>query len=85
MKIYLDDVEGKTVDSWKELLPELIRGYSKDDIWNMDETGLFFRAFPDRGFAQQSRSYKGRKKSKQRVIIALFVSASGHKEKPVFN
>lgn len=75
------DVQGDMVDFWKEWLPELIRGYSKDDIWNMDETGLFFRA---RGFAKKSQSCKGGKKSKQRVTIALFVSASRHKEKPVF-
>ncbi len=36
------DVQGVTIDSWKECLPELVRGYSKNDIWNMDETGLFF-------------------------------------------
>ena len=78
------EVQGETVDSWKERLPQIVQGYSKDNIWNMDETGLFFRALPDRGFAQKSRSCKGGKKSKQRVTIALFVSASGHKEKPVF-
>ncbi len=78
------DVQGVTIDSWKERLPELVRGYSKNDIWNMDETGLFFRALPDHGFAQKSRSCMGGKKSKQRVTIAFFVSASGHKEKSVF-
>ena len=78
------EVRGETVDSWKERLPEIVQGYSKDNIWNMDETGLFFRALPDRGFAQKSQSCKGGKKSKQRVTVALFVSASGHKEKPVF-
>ena len=78
------EVQGETVDSWKERLPEIVQGYSKDNIWNMDETGLFFCALPDRGFAQKSRSCKGGKKSKQRVTIALFASASGHKEKPVF-
>ncbi len=50
----------------------------------MDETGLFLHALPDRGFAQKSWSCKGGKKSKQRVTNALFVSASGHKGKPVF-
>ncbi len=44
------DVEGVTIDSWKERLPELVEGYSTDDIWNMDETGLFWRALPDKGF-----------------------------------
>ena len=78
------EIQGETVDSWKERLPEIVQGYSKDNIWNMDETGLFFRALPDRGFAQKRQSCKGGKKSKLRVTIALFVSASGHKEKPVF-
>ena len=78
------EVQGETVDSWKERLPEIVQGYSKDNIWNMDETRLFFRALPDRGFAQKRQSCKGGKKSKLRVTIALFVSASGHKEKPVF-
>ena len=30
------DVQGCTVDSWKERLPEIVAGYKKEDIWNMD-------------------------------------------------
>ena len=36
-----------------ERLPELVSGYSKDDILNMDETGLFFCALPDKGFTKR--------------------------------
>ena len=50
------DVQGETVDSWKERVPEIVQGYAKDDILNMDETGLFWRALPDRGFGQKSKS-----------------------------
>ncbi len=32
------DVRGETVQSWKERLPEILRGYSKEDIWNIDGT-----------------------------------------------
>ncbi len=35
-------MQGVTVDSWKERLPELITGYAKEDVWNMDETGVLF-------------------------------------------
>ena len=77
------DVQGETVESWKERLPEIVQGYDKEDVWNMDETGIFWRALPDRGFGQKSKSCKGGKKSKQRITVAFFVSASGHKEKPV--
>ena len=29
------DVQGVTVESWKERLPELMVGYKKEDVWNM--------------------------------------------------
>ena len=34
------DVVCETIDSWKERLPEIVHGYSKEDIWNLDETGI---------------------------------------------
>ena len=43
------DVQGSTVDSWKERLPQVLAGFSMNDIWNFDETGLFWKALPDRG------------------------------------
>ena len=57
------DVEGATVESWKEVLPEIVQGYKKDDILNMDETGLFWRA--------KSKQCNGGKKIKQRLTIAF--------------
>ena len=65
------DVQGPTVDSWKERLPELVAGYSRDDIWNIDETGLFWKALPDRGFGVKGKDCKGGKKSKQRFTVAF--------------
>ncbi len=38
------DVRGETVQSWKERLPEILRGYSKEDIWNIDETGCILES-----------------------------------------
>ena len=37
------------MDSWKERLPELLVGYKKEDVWNMDETGVFWRALDKKG------------------------------------
>ena len=47
------DVQGETVSSWMERLPEILRGYAKEDIYNIDETGSFWRALPDRGFGEK--------------------------------
>ena len=73
------DVCGETVESWLERLPEIVRGYKKENIFNMDETGVFWKALPDRGFGEKS---KGGKKSKHRIAVA-FASAAGTKEKAV--
>ena len=39
------DVPITTIKAWIERLPEIIQGYSADDIWNMDESGLFLKLF----------------------------------------
>ena len=36
------DGQGETVDSWKERLLEIIHGYDKDDVWNMDGLSSLF-------------------------------------------
>ena len=77
------EVRGETVDSWKERLPELLRGYSRENIWNLDETACFWRALPDHGFAKKGSQCKGGKRAKQRVTIALIANAEGEKEAAV--
>ena len=56
------DASGCTVDSWKERLPEIITGYKVEDIWNLDESGVFWRPLPDKGFGQKVKECKGGKK-----------------------
>ena len=77
------DVREETVDSWKKGLPEIVKGYAKEDIWNMDETGVFWQTLPDRSFGQKGKNCYGGKKSKKRVTVAFFVSAAGTEEKPI--
>ena len=76
-------MQGETLKSCKARIPEIVQGYENEDIWNMDETGIYWCALPEHGFGQKSRSCKGGKKSKQCITVASFISASGQKEKPV--
>ena len=76
------DVEGATVDSWKERLPELVRGYKAEDISNLDETGCFWKALLTRVWPKEKKC-KGGKKAKQRLTIAFITNAAGGKEAPV--
>ena len=75
-----EDVRGETVDSWKERLPEIIQGYAKEDIWNMDEAGVFWQALPEHGFGQKWKQCEG---DDLRMTVAFFVTAAGTKERPV--
>ena len=71
------EVSGETVASWKEQLPEIVKNYSNDDIWNLDESGVFWQALPDSGFGQKGNSVMGGSKVKKRITVAFFVSAAG--------
>ena len=68
--------------SLKERLPEILRGYDKKNVYNLDETGCFWKALPQQGFAEKGKQCRGGKKSK-RFTTASMVNAAGEKEKPV--
>ena len=62
-----------------ERIRELCKGYDQKDIWNMDESGCFFKALPSKGLTRKGKKTKKGKKSKQRITVAFFVSADGAK------
>ena len=39
------DVSEETVDSWKERVKTIIKGYEAKDIWNLDERVAFIGRF----------------------------------------
>ncbi|XP_041376848.1 tigger transposable element-derived protein 6-like [Gigantopelta aegis] len=71
--------------SWttKTRLPTILGDYEMKDIFNCDETGLFFRALPDRTLAYKTQAAKGGKVSKERLTVLLCCSATGEKTKPL--
>ena len=70
-------VSETTVKSWMERIKEFCKGYYQRDIWNVDENGCFFKAFPAKGLAKKVVKTKGGKKSKQRITVAYFINADG--------
>jgi transposase len=64
------------------LLKNMCSSYPPERIYNMDETGLFYRLEPDRTLATERLS--GRKKNKERLSIALCANSDGsHKLDPL--
>ena len=64
-------------------LTECLERLLPENIFNMDETGQFFRAPPNRSLAEVSKQCTGGKKSKERVTCTFFVNAAGGREKPI--
>lgn len=55
------DVNISTVDEWKLKLKDLIKDFSPRDIGNCDETGLFFRALPNKTLSLKNEKCVGGK------------------------
>ncbi|KAF7347008.1 DDE-domain-containing protein [Mycena venus] len=71
------------VEMERERVKKLIEkgGYKARDVYNMDETGLFYGFAPDRGLSNEKSS--GVKGSKVRLTYAFAVNADGsHKLEP---
>ena len=75
------DVDPVTIDSWKERLPDITAGFKEEDIFNCDETGLFFRALPDKTLATKGSKCFGGKCSKDRLSVLFRTSSTGEKLK----
>ena len=41
------DADHQAADKWREILPSVVEGWSPGNIYNLDETGLYYRAIPD--------------------------------------
>lgn len=52
-------------------------GYDLDDIYNVDETGLFFQLIPDKTLVHKDESCRGIKTKKQRITVLLCCNSTG--------
>ena len=76
-------VKKQSIPVLKERVPELLQGYPSENIWNMAETGQFFRALPNKSLSQASGNCTGGKRSKERLTCAFFMNVTWDKEKPI--
>lgn len=70
-------VDGSAVEEWGKNLPELVEGYEPKDVYNADETGLFFNCLPDRTLALKGESCHGGKSAKDRITVLLCCNSDG--------
>lgn len=67
-------------DVWiKEEWPKIVSEYNSSDIYNADETALYFRALPEHTYAFKCDKAKGVKINKERLTILCCVNMRGEK------
>ena len=75
------DVSDDVVDIWKKKLPSVCNGYADRDIYNMDETAIFYRLLPNRSYIQKGETPSGTKIIKDRYTVVVCANLAGDKEK----
>lgn len=77
------EISEDACEQWRDQIPELLKDYALDDIYNCDETGIFFRSVPTKSLirAGEGEKAKGTKTLKDRFTLLLTASATGVKEK----
>ncbi|CAF4866330.1 unnamed protein product, partial [Rotaria socialis] len=53
-------VDNSTVEEWAQRLSTILDGFDENDVFNADETGLFYRATPDRSLVLSKEECKGK-------------------------
>lgn len=76
-------VNRNVVETWKANLPSECEGYAAEDIYNLDETGLFFEALPTKSYVLKGEKCQGGKNSKSRLTVCFITSLTGEKEPPI--
>ena len=78
------DTDFEAAGSWKtSVLAELLREYSPRDVYNADDTGVYFRAVPDGTLCFSTDKLFGRKKAKDRVTVLVCVNMDGSDKRPL--
>jgi hypothetical protein len=75
-------VDPATIESSLPRIQAVTAQFAAADIYNMDETGLFYRMQADNSLAK--KQLEGRKQSKERITVALCANASGSDKLPLW-
>lgn len=66
---------------FENVWPKFTQEYAPENIFNADESGLYYRALPEHTYAFKSENAKGVKIAKVRVTVMLCCNMTGEKRK----
>ena len=71
-------------ETWSStVLAQLLQEYSPRDIYNADETGIYFRVVPHGFLCFSTDKLSGRKKAKERVTVLVCANMDGSDKWPL--
>lgn len=74
----------ETVKEWTEnTLPDILSQYDPNDVFNCDETGLFYKCLPSKTLALKSDKWAGGKIAKDRITVHICANVTGSEKIPL--
>ena len=70
-------VAESTIQNWAEQLQIILSGFAAEDIFNVDELGLFYKLIPSKTHLKKGATCRRGKDSKIRVTLLLGANMSG--------
>ncbi|XP_014661713.1 PREDICTED: tigger transposable element-derived protein 4-like isoform X2 [Priapulus caudatus] len=70
-------------ESFRAGLAKILEDYSREDIFNAGETGLYFRDFPEKGYCENGGELLVDMKAKERFTVMLCANMSGTEKLPL--
>jgi len=80
----VENQNSNEINDWKNKLSNILKEYSPDQIYNADETCLFFRLLSDKTFEFKDVKCHGGKQSKDRLTALVCANMSGTDKLPMF-
>ena len=70
--------DAEAAEEWMStVLPQLLNEYDPEDIYNADETGLYYRATPDGSLCYAYEQLSGSKKAMDRITVLCYANMTG--------
>lgn len=70
-------VDDQVCEDWLEKLPLHCAGYKPEDIFNADESALFYKCMPDKTLCFAKEDCHGGKQSKERLTLLFAANSTG--------
>ena len=78
------DADITEATSWvNNVLPQILQPFAPTDVYNADETGIYYRATPDGTLTFRSEALAGSKKAMDRITVLVCTNMTGTDRRPL--